>query len=401
MAKKETASEEAPPWTPPVAAAQVQAAVTPYTDGNWILGVTRYLPAGVLLDVAPELVKVGDSLLFPGNETRVVIRAYGSWVGGTEVFLDGPTLNPATQGAPSKAFILQKERVLDFAAEDARIAAYLAAHPNTGGVLGAIGGAFSDAAGAVGGAIGDAAGAVGGAVGGVVDVAVHSVVAQVAAAVLTGGLSLAAQAAVETATGNGGPVTGLVTKLVNDPLEVLKDLPGVLLTETGLPGLVADAASYTGSVLSSVFGDTDVGNFGKDLTNTVEAVQQAAKDDPMASLEVIAGIAVAAVGGGTGLLNAGLGDLFGGGGGSGADQGATGDAPESATTPEAGAAQAAAELAAAQAQTAAELAAANAKAAAAPAGFLSPKAFVAVLGGTFGLGLVTWALWPTSKAAKA
>jgi hypothetical protein len=90
----------------------------------------------------------------------------------------------------------------------------------------------------------------------VVDVARDSVVGQAILAASTGGLSLVAQAAIETATGKGGPITRLAEQIVTDPLDVVKSLPGVALTELGAVGLVADAVSYAGAAVEGAFGES-------------------------------------------------------------------------------------------------------------------------------------------------
>lgn len=179
------------------------------------------------------------------------------------------------------------------------------AREEQGGVLGAI----ADAAKAVG----SVASTVVKAADAVIDVAATSVVAQAGAAILTGGLSLVAQAGYEAATGKTGPVLGTLEKAVNDPLKLVSELPGLALTELGLIGAAADVASALGGVVNVVAPNTPLGNLGRDVQAGVEGVQQAAKDNPEASLQIIGGIAAAAAGlpGGRKLIDEGIKDLLG------------------------------------------------------------------------------------------
>lgn len=149
--------------------------------------------------------------------------------------------------------------------------------------------------------------------GAVIDVAAHSVGVQVAVAIATSGLSLAAQAAAEAATGSEGPVLGTIRKAVEEPITIIKELPGVLLTETGLVGVVADVVSATGSVINVVAPNTSVGQVAGAVAQGVEAIQQGAKDNPAASLAVIGGIAATAVGlpGGRDALLNGIEEILG------------------------------------------------------------------------------------------
>lgn len=149
----------------------------------------------------------------------------------------------------------------------------------------------------------------------VAEVAENSVALQVVAAVGTGGLSLVAQAGIDAATGREGAVTGLVRDVVEHPLEVVKSLPGVVLTETGLPGLALDALSLGGAAVHGGLGDDSaVGRAAGNIRDGAEGLQQAAKDDPVTSLQVIAGAVGTAVGipGAASWLKKGLVGLFGG-----------------------------------------------------------------------------------------
>jgi hypothetical protein len=131
----------------------------------------------------------------------------------------------------------------------------------------------------------------------VLDVARDSVLLQAAAAVATGGLSLVGQAVYETASGQGGPVTSVAGRIVNDPLSIVTELPGVVLTEGGLIGTVANVVSIGGAAVEGVFGeDSTIGHLGGSLSDAVESVQGAAREDPVASLTFIAGVAATAIG---------------------------------------------------------------------------------------------------------
>jgi hypothetical protein len=181
-------------------------------------------------------------------------------------------------------------------AQQAALREWAAANPQSPGVFGAVVNAVETAASTVGNAVGSAASAVGNAVEAVAEVAENSVIAQAIAAAATGGLSLAAQLARDQVTGNEGAITRAAKEVVEDPLEVLKKLPGQVLTGTGAIGAAADLLSGAGAALGGLGGDSALGDVGRAVTGAVEGAQQAARDNPVESLQVIGGIAAAALG---------------------------------------------------------------------------------------------------------
>ncbi|WP_224249848.1 hypothetical protein [Hyalangium gracile] len=82
-----------------------------FSNPDWDRGVTRSEPAGILLDKSPADVRPGDVLSW-GEDKRVVQRVTGSTLGGVEVFLDGPPLNPAVAGFPRGTTLTPYEQTL-------------------------------------------------------------------------------------------------------------------------------------------------------------------------------------------------------------------------------------------------------------------------------------------------
>lgn len=149
------------------------------------------------------------------------------------------------------------------------------------GFLPDIGKALGGAVQAVGGAVGDVANGAAAAAGEVL----KSPLVQTVLAVETGGLSLAAQGAWSAATGEPTPVSTLVNDIKTDPLKTLSQTPGTLISEFGATGAITTGAKAVGAGLGTTFHS----GLLHDVGEGINIGQQAIKDDPVASLQVIGG----------------------------------------------------------------------------------------------------------------
>lgn len=136
----------------------------------------------------------------------------------------------------------------------------------------------------------------------VADEAQKSIALQAVGAVATGGLSLVAQGVVAGATGQANPFTSAVAGAVADPLKAVGAIPGVVLGELGLPGIVATGAKIGAAAVGGLTGSQEI----KDIGRGVGAGQKVLRDRPDISGAIIVGAAGAALGG-TGLAGLGKG----------------------------------------------------------------------------------------------
>lgn len=284
------------------------------SDANWSHGVTPWHePPGIWVAAEPSSIAPGDVLVV-GSEERKILYAWGQ-PGGAAVFFEGAKLDPARWGAPATVG-LKSAPAVETWISTVKPTVEVKEPPKDsggglfGGILGGITRPLTDAANAlgnaastVGNAVGSAASSAANVVGDVastaatltkdlVDVAQDSLIVQTFAAVVTGGLSLAAQ---EAASGGNGPLTSVAKDVASG--DIIKKLPGAVLTGTGLPGLAADALRAAGSAARDVFGaDSSVGKVGDAVDHGVQATQEAAREHPIESLEVAAGAAATALG---------------------------------------------------------------------------------------------------------
>lgn len=130
--------------------------------------------------------------------------------------------------------------------------------------------------------------------GAVADEAQRSIALQAVAAVATGGLSLVAQGVIAGASGQANPFTQAVADVAADPLHKgVLAVPGVVLGELGLPGIVATGAKIGAAAVGGLTGSDEIKAIGKG----VGAAQGVLRDRPDISGAIIVGAAGAALGG--------------------------------------------------------------------------------------------------------